>query len=322
MQISKSIAGSYPKNPKLAKAQAWYSAGKIGKEKYEKYLKTYTMKVFSLAKEINASYTTDGLLRWDDIVDVTFSFVKGATKGPLIRFYDNNFYYRRPIITSKLTKDDNSLIEAMGFSRDVMKEAGVSSKLKGVFLGPLSYYRLSEVKHYKNPEELMMDYSQVLSETIDDLKGTLDTIEIHEPSMFEKRIKNELITKLPEIYSPISSTKIEKHVITYFEMSHLERLENFFSIKADFHGIDLSENLTKVAKIYPRLKGVRLIAGVLNTRTTKLEKVSSINKVLSNISEHGAKEVVLSNSSLMDFIPEMIAVKKIKLLNKVGGDKN
>ncbi|WP_084739586.1 hypothetical protein [Sulfuracidifex tepidarius] len=168
----------------------------------------------------------------------------------------------------------------------------------------------------------MMDYSQVLSETIDDLKGTLDTIEIHEPSMFEKRIKNELITKLPEIYSPISSTKIEKHVITYFEMSHLERLENFFSIKADFHGIDLSENLTKVAKIYPRLKGVRLIAGVLNTRTTKLEKVSSINKVLSNISEHGAKEVVLSNSSLMDFIPEMIAVKKIKLLNKVGGDKN
>ncbi len=319
MRIAKSILGSYPKSPKLAKAQAWYQSGKISREKYEKYLKTYTSKVFSLAKEINAEYTTDGLLRWDDVVDVTFSFLKGVSKGPLIRFYDNNFYYRRPIIGSKLSKDNSTFLQAMGFSRDLMKEVGVKSKLKASVLGPLSFYRLSEAKFYKNPEELMMDYSQIVAETISDLKGITDGVEIHEPSMFEKRIKSELVNKLPEIYSPISSTKMEKQVISYFEMSHLERMDVFFSIKADYHGIDLSENLTKVAKIYSHLKDTKLIAGVLNTRTTKMEKVSSINKVVHNISEHGAKEVILSNSSLMDFIPEMIAVKKMKLLNKVGG---
>ncbi|MUN28292.1 hypothetical protein [Sulfuracidifex metallicus] len=318
MRIARSIIGSYPKNPKLAKIQSKYLLGKVDKERYEKELKTWTSKVFSLAKEINAEYTTDGLLRWDDVVDVTFSFLRGASKGPLIRFYDNNFYYRKPIIESKISKDDEKLLEAMSFSRQVKQETGCSSKLKAAFLGPFSYYRLSEDKHYKSPENLMENYANVVAEVIDDLKGVVDAVEIHEPSIFEKKIKGELVTKLPEIYSPISSTKMEKHLISYFEMNHLERITDFLTIKADYHGIDLSENLTKVAKIYPHLNGVRLIAGVLNTRNTKMEKVSSINKVVNNLAKHGAKEVILSNSSLMDFIPEIIAIKKIKLLNKVG----
>ncbi|WP_338600960.1 hypothetical protein V6M85_13005 [Sulfolobus tengchongensis] len=321
MYVKKALVGSFPKNPKLGKAISWYNTGKIDKEKLEKYLKENIQNLFQLAKDIGLDYVTNGLFRWDDIVDVTFGYTKGIEKGALQRFFDNNFYYRQPVIREKIEgkkAENNEYIKDLEFSRKIKEEIGLNSKLKAVILGPLTFYSLSSNEYYKNPIELMMDYASVVNSLLDDISNIADVIEIHEPSIFSKNIKNEILEKLPEVYkNMLSNTKLEKHLITYFEINNAKRLDILFSLPIDYYGIDIIENIKKLARIYSHFSSRKVYLGLLNARNTKMEKLSTIIRVLNSVKQKGAQDVIVGNNTLFDFIPEVVVIKKLKLLKKL-----
>ena len=311
-----SIVGSYPKPISLGKVISRFRSNKIPKERYEDYLKKETSKFFQLVGSIGAEYTTDGMFRWDDIVDITFSYLTGAEKGDLMRFYDNNFYYRRPIIKSKLTSN-MEYINYLSISKNILVESKINTKLKGVFLGPLSYLRFSENNYYKNDDELLSDYARETNKVIREAQNIVDAIEVHEPAIFDKGIKKDLLDRIPKIYDELlESIKIQKHLITYFDINK-KRLDILFNLPVDVIGLDIIENKNKVGNIYRNFKDKNVFLGVLNTRNTKLERPSSIIRFVRNAYNKGAKDVLIGNASLMDFIPEIIAKRKIKLLGKV-----
>ncbi len=311
-----SIVGSYPKPISLGKVISRFRSKKISKEKFEDYLKKETSNFLQLVRSIGADYTTDGMFRWDDIVDITFSYLTGTEKGDLMRFYDNNFYYRRPIIKSKLISN-TEYINYLSMSKNILIESKINTKLKGVFLGPLSYLRMSENNYYKSDNELLSDYARETNKIIREAQSIVDAIEIHEPAIFDKGIKKDLLDYIPKVYDELlEDIKVEKHLITYFDIN-IKRLDVLFNLPVDIIGVDIIENKNKVGNIYKYFKGKNVFLGVLNTRNTKLERPSSIIRFVRNAYSKGAKDVLIGNASLMDFIPEIVAKRKIKLLGKV-----
>ncbi|AKA73712.1 hypothetical protein SULI_07110 [Saccharolobus solfataricus] len=321
MNVKKALVGSFPKNPKLGKVISWYNTGKINKEKLEKHISENIKKLFELAGNIKLEYTTNGLFRWDDIVDVTFGFISGTEKGPLQRFFDNNFYYRQPIIKEKINvkkREENSFLQDLEFSRKIKEEVSLPSKLKAVIPGPLTYYVLSDNRYYNSPIELMMDYASVVNSLSQELSSVVDAIEIHEPAIYTNNIKRDILEKLPEIYkSMLDNVKIEKHLITYFEINNLKRLDTLFSLPVDYFGIDVIENLKKLGRVYTYFSSRKVYLGMLNARNTKMERITTIIRVYNSVKRKGVSDVIIGNNTLFDFIPEVVVVKKLKLLKKL-----
>ncbi|MEM0068118.1 MAG: hypothetical protein QXP62_02350 [Saccharolobus sp.] len=319
MQLKKALVGGFPKSPKLGKAISWYNAGKISKDKLDKYIKESITKLFNLANDIKLDYVTNGLFRWDDIVDITFGYIRGAEKGALQRFFDNNFYYRQPIIKAKIErKEASEYINDLEFSRKIKDEMGLLSKFKAVILGPLTYYSLSDNRYYNDAIELMTDYAFAVNSLLGEISNLADAIEIHEPSIFGKNVGKQLLEKLPEVYNiMLSNIKIEKHLITYFEIENMKRLDTLFALPVDYFGIDVIENIKKLAKIYPYFSGKKVYLGLLDARNTKMERISTIHRVINSSMKRKAIDVLIGNNTILDFIPEIVAVKKLKLLKKL-----
>ncbi|MEM0374248.1 MAG: 5-methyltetrahydropteroyltriglutamate--homocysteine methyltransferase, partial [Sulfolobales archaeon] len=200
MKIQTAVVGSYPKPIRLAKTQSKFLNKKIDEKKYQETLYNFTKIFLNKMKNFNIDYVTSGLLRFDDIVDITFSYLEGAEKFELVRFFDNNFYYRKPLIKNKLKKKNTIYLEDLKMAKKILGEIEYKAKLKAVILGPLTYYRLSDDSYYNDEIELIMDYSKETNSVIKDTEGIVDAVEIHEPSISEKGLPKKIIERLPEIY--------------------------------------------------------------------------------------------------------------------------
>ncbi|MCH1770494.1 MULTISPECIES: hypothetical protein [Metallosphaera] len=311
-----SIVGSYPRAISLGKVFSRYRSGKISKEVLDKEIIKRTTSFMSLVKDVGASYTTDGLLRWDDLMDITFSYISGPTKGELMRFYDNNFYYRKPVIKGDIKAQPDEYLKSLQEDMEIAKKVGYTGKLKAVLVGPLTYTLLSDNRHYDD-EELVFAYAKEVNSVMKVIPSEL-AIEIHEPSFFEKGIKTSMISRLVDAYSEmVKGVSQEKHLITYFAINP-SKLDMFFKLPVDVHGLDVIENINLLAQVYARIAKKRVFFGVLNTRNTKLERLSTIRRIVNKGYQKGASQIIVGNAAPMDFIPEIIAVRKLKLLKKLG----
>ena len=315
MKIQTALIGSYSKPVKIAKLISKWNNGKLSEERFLREIESFMDNFFSMMDSFEVDYTTDSMIEWDDIEDLTYSFIEGGQKEVLTRFFDNNFYYRQITIKNKLEyKENNSYIKYFEIAKELSKKH--KAKLKAVILGPLTFLKLSKNEYYKKEDELMRDYAIVVNTLLSEIKN--DIIEIHEPSIFQKGIKKESLELLPEIYNIIlSKISAETHLITYFDIN-FNRLEYFFKLPVTVYGFDITENnKNKLGKLYRLLKDKQVYFGVLNSRTTKIEKISGIKRIISSANKSGISRLILGNSSFNDFIPEIIVQKKFKLLQKV-----
>lgn len=314
MKIETALIGSYPRPVKIAKIISKRNNGKLAEDKFfneiEKFMETF----YSMIDSFGLDYTTDSMIEWDDIEDLTYSFLNKVQKETLTRFFDNNFYYRQITIKNKLEyKEDNLYIKFFEIAKEVSKKH--KAKLKAVVLGPLTFTKLSQDEYYKNEKELMKEYAQIVNTLIRDIKS--DLIEIHEPSIFQKGVKKEILMSLHEIYQDmLSKVNAEVHLLTYFDIN-FNRLEYFFKLPVNVYGFDVTENnKNKLGKLYQMLKGKEVYFGILDSRTTKMEKLVTIKRIISTAKEKGISRLILGNSSFNDFIPEIVVQKKFKLLQK------
>ncbi|MEM1626139.1 MAG: 5-methyltetrahydropteroyltriglutamate--homocysteine methyltransferase [Sulfolobaceae archaeon] len=318
MKIQTAVVGSYPKPIRLAKTQSKFLNKKIDEKKYQETLYNFTKIFLNKMKNFNIDYVTSGLLRFDDIVDITFSYLEGAEKFELVRFFDNNFYYRKPLIKNKLKKKNTIYLEDLKMAKKILGEIEYKAKLKAVILGPLTYYRLSDDSYYNDEIELIMDYSKETNSVIKDTEGIVDAVEIHEPSISEKGLPKKIIERLPEIYDELlKGVNLEKHLITYFKINNVKIFNIVNKTNIDIIGFDAIENKKKLGMIYKYLKEKNLYLGVIDSRNTKLDKATFIKNVIETASKYGIKRMIIGNSSLLDFIPEVVVERKLKILSKV-----
>ncbi|BFH73435.1 5-methyltetrahydropteroyltriglutamate--homocysteine methyltransferase [Sulfurisphaera javensis] len=314
MKLETALIGSYPKPIKIAKIISKRNNGKISEEKFQEEIYKFMNSFFSMMKDFKVDFSTDSMIEWDDIEDLTYSFLSNVQKESLTRFFDNNFYYRQIVIKNKLTyKEDNNYIKYFEKANELAKSHGI--KLKAVILGPLTFLKLSENQYYKNEEELMRDYANAVNSLLSNIRS--DIIEIHEPSIFQKGIKKEILELLPEIYkSMLANINYEVHLLSYFDID-FDRIEYYMKIPANIYGFDVTENnKNKLGRLYQLLKGKQIYFGVLDSRTTKMEKIVTIKRIVNTAEEKGIERLIIGNSSFNDFIPEIIVQKKFKLLQK------
>lgn len=322
--INAALVGSFPRPKGLARLVSRFNSGRITREKLEEGYELHTKKLFKLLTTLRIKYITDGMFRWDDIFNPLISYVDGVKVNGLYRFYDNNFFFRAPQVVGRVSlRSDCPIPEWFKKAKELLNEVteGRSEEyiLKPVLPGPLTLAKNSLNEYYRDVKDLIRDYTfNVLEPLMKDLKRLgASVIEIHEPELAYGRASVEEKSVGVDVLSTlIYNLRIRAWVHTYF--GDACRILNYLiGFGSYIVGIDLTSTKDYNACILQYSNFKSLALGLYDSRSTVLERSRSVRWCVSKFVKLHVEEVIICNNAPMDFIPEVIAVRKLRKLSRV-----
>ncbi len=317
MQAFTSLTGGFPRTRSFANAVRRKEKGKLGVDEFWETVVRETKR--SLARAVRyLDYVTDGMYLCDDIFNPFIKDIEGVKRGWLVRFYDNNFFVRNPIVRGKIRLKPNpsTVDERIRLVNLLSREplfAGKSFRLP--IPGPLTFadFSVIETSEYNDNTQLAVDYvKDVLNPLIEYVRGKGLIIEIHEPSLSASQAS---IVDWNEVYRDLIGGKENVHIIQYFNQPPLEALQTLssrFTI-----GVDLVENPSLLDNPDDWLGDESVIqAGVIDARNTKLEDPQETAKTLKQLADK-VDAIIISSNTTLEFLPETVAHRKTRLLARI-----
>lgn len=323
MSIETTVVGSYPKPPEEGQAfmvRKTHHAIEKGNATPDGLKKAQDELVTTVIKEQEAAgidLVTDGHGRWDDILTPFARQMRGFEIGGLLRWFDNNVYYRKPICTGPLEWGGPASVEAFQFAASV-----ATKPVKAVIPGPITFARLSIDEHYADHENFVLAIARVLAQEAFELEAAGATvIQIDEPALLDAPEDLELAKNA--IYLITNELKSSETILaTYF--GDAKRLgPGLFDIGANGYGFDLISGPENIQLIKELPAEKRVQAGIVDARNTKLEEVDALARQIEELcSLVGEKCLSVSPSAGLEFLPREKARAKLERLStaakKVG----
>ncbi len=326
MSVRVSLNGSYPRGAGLARLYSRLHSGRVSRDGFERGVRAYTLKLLKLLRGAGVTVFTDGMLRWDDILNPLIGFVEGVEVNGLVRFFDNNFFVRVPVVRGDLRiAEGNPIPKWFETSLRVAEEVFGSDPftLKQPLPGPITLAEFSVNRHYSSYWALIREWREgVLEPLIRSLavKG-LKVVELHEPYLTWPGLRRGrlagAVAELAELLSFCRDLDVDAWVLTYF--GYLGRVGKHLSKLSDaVVGIDLHVRRSRKAP-HRLIKdyGLRRVAlGLLDARNTRVEREREVRSAVKAALRAGAEEVYVGNNAPLDFLPEPIAARKLRRIGK------
>jgi 5-methyltetrahydropteroyltriglutamate--homocysteine methyltransferase len=325
MEIHMMQHGIYPRSRGLARAISRYMSGKLSRESLEEVYTIYTEKFFKQMTRIGCRRFSDGMLRWDDIFNPLISWIEGVEVDGLKRFYDNNYFFRQPVIKSKISYREAIASSLLERSVEIAKKMDVQADRLSLSLpGPFTMVTNSLLNQSEySIEGFLRDYvEKVLVTEIDrSLRMGVTNIDLHEPSLV---VYNISLKEIEDIYRGLSERfpKARLWIITYFGYKK-ETIYTLAKLAGRSGNIFYTADLTEIASPpWDQISDIASMGGlalsIVNTRTTKIEDQRNlVDKILKAIGRRGRAELYLTHNASLEFLPEVVAVKKLKLLRRI-----
>jgi 5-methyltetrahydropteroyltriglutamate--homocysteine methyltransferase len=315
MPIETTVVGSYPKPPDegqpftVRKTLHALERGDAGVEDLARAQDDLVMAVIAEQEAAGIDLITDGLARWDDILTPFARKMAGFEIGGLLRWFDNNVYYRRPICTADIEWRGPVSVDAFKFAASV-----ATKPVKAVLPGPVTFARLSVDEHYGRHDKFVLAIARVLAQEAFELEAAgAAHIQIDEPALLDAPEDLELATNA--VYLITEQLKsVESTLATYF--GDAKRLgPELFDIRVDCFGLDLisgPENIQLIREL-PSEKKVQ--AGIVDARNTKLEGENDLVREIEELASLVGEDCLrVSPSAGLEFLPREKARAKLERL--------
>lgn len=316
------VIGAYPKisdeHQDLRRALHRHDRGELDADGLSAVLDESTRWAIGELNWAGVDVINDGQIRWDDLLAPFARAWKGCERGSLERFYDNNTYFRQPVITGPIATDGKTLVRDFEFAR---REA--RGELKAAVCGPLTFATLvSEDSHYRSLEERTLAVADAIAAEIRGLGAAGATlVDVEEPALVAHpehfAIARAAIERLAAAGVPLA-------LQTYFFPAD-PLLDALAAFPVAQIGIDVRSRDTHVLE---KLTEVRqtVVLGIVDARNTRVETerelVGLIETALKRIP---AEYLWLAPTTGLEYLPHDIAVEKLKALvsavHAIGGVK-
>ena len=177
------VIGAYPKisdeHQDLRRALHRHDRGELDSGGLSGVLDESTRWAIGELDWVGVDVVNDGQVRWDDMLAPFARAWDGCDRGPLERFYDNNTYFRQPVITGPITTDGRTLVRDFEFARGVAR-----GQLKAAVCGPLTFATLAEDRHYRSLEDRTLAVADAIAAEIRGLGAAGATlVDVEEPAL-------------------------------------------------------------------------------------------------------------------------------------------
>lgn len=273
----------------------------IDEKTYRETVNKLVLRWVDLQVNLHMDYIHDPQVDWPDIFRF-YSEIDGIVAGPLTRYFENNYFYRKLIITEKVNYINGILAE---YSHHELLPSEHPWKI--TIPGPYTMYRLSE--SYLDKEETIEIIGKLVAGSVlEAFKLGYSLVDLHEPSLvYDDEVDEELVLKL---YMHVKKLGLPYHIHTFFGSAY-RKLSILLKLNTPF-SIDIFEGIDDV-----RLPVEEIIVGLINSQNTLLEKFHHIKNYMKFIINNSLAETIyLSTNCDLDFLPFNVAINKVMLLNE------
>ncbi len=305
-----------PRPPKLIRAVNRFLDGKLGLDQLELVYKDVTASLFRKLMALGVTEFNDGMFRWDDLFTPIVLSSDNVDADGLFRFFDNNFYYRAPVVKGPL-EPPLRIVEWYRIALEIVKYHGFTISVRPAVCGPLTFVLHAIDKHYGSVSTLLEAYAKCLGEAMEEL-GRLGArvVEIHDPSITNRRTPIELagagVRALEEL-AQTSSVRLWVH--TYFR-SDVEHMRMLLESSVPIVGVDVVEN--DPLGLREESEGREIALGIVDSRNTRRERLKELCNLVTTFLDGGAKVTYITPNAMLDFLPEKVAYRKLRVLVSVS----
>ena len=325
MKLKTTVIGAYPKigegieGQELRRALHRRDRGEIGDADLDKVFDEATRDAIAEIEAAGIDVTNDAQMRWDDLLSPFARTWSGVEPGPLERFYDNNTYFRQPVIDGPIQTDGLSLVRDYTFAKGIAK-----SQLKAAMPGPLTFATLAaRDEQYHTFEARTLAVADAMAREIAGLKAAgAPMIDIEDPAVVASPKHIELAR---EAYGRLADPDLAITLVTYFFPADAV-LESLASFPVAAVGIDVRSRDTTVFDRLDAFRTQYVLLGVVDARNTRLETPEEVarhaERALKLVPE---ERLVLATTTSLEYLPRDVARAKVAVLVEgarlVSGEK-
>jgi 5-methyltetrahydropteroyltriglutamate--homocysteine methyltransferase len=314
MTLRTTVIGAYPKigdgleAQELRRALHRHDRGEIGDAELDKVFDEVTRVAIGEIEAAGVDVTNDGEVRWDDLLSPFTRAWSGVEPGPLERFYDNNTYFRQPVIDGRIDTDGRSLVRDYTFAAGIAK-----GKLKAAIPGPLTFATLTaRDEHHRSLEDRVLAIADATAKEIAGLKAAGATmIDIEDPAVVASPKDIELARAA---YGRIADPDLALTLVTYFFPADTV-LESLASFPVAAISIDVRSRETTAFERLDAFRTQSVVLGVVDARNTRLETADEVARYADRALKLVPQErLVLATTTSLEYLPRDVARAKLTAL--------
>jgi len=127
--------------------------------------------------EVGLDRVSEGHLRWDDMLAHPLAVHENVDTRGIVRYYDNNNFYRDPVVTGDLTFSGD-----VGAELEAAAELAGDASLQAVLPGPYSLAELATDEHYNDDADFLAAIADFLAGELEAFPEC-ETLFLLEPSL-------------------------------------------------------------------------------------------------------------------------------------------
>jgi len=199
--------GSLPKPDYLVKARSQARKGEIDAKTLRALEEQATREWIKIQEEIGIDVIVDGEQYRGDMVAYFAEHLGGFKESELVRSYGNR-YYRKPIITGKITRPRPITVEWWTFAQSL-----TDRPVKGMLTGPYTIMDWSFNEYYPSRRAATLAIAQVIREEVRDLeRAGAQYIQVDEPAISTRPEEMDLAIEALGIATKGTKAKTLTHV--------------------------------------------------------------------------------------------------------------
>ncbi|WP_336364070.1 5-methyltetrahydropteroyltriglutamate--homocysteine methyltransferase [Halalkalicoccus salilacus] len=266
--------------------------------------------------EAGLDRVVEGQARWDDMLAHPLAVHENVDTRGIVRYYDNNNFYRDPVVTGALT-------ESGDVARELEAAVERTDALQAVLPGPYSLFDLASDEHYGDEGEFLDAIAEFLAGEIE-LFPEHETLFLLEPSLVEEPPGDGTDEHASEAIDRVAGAT-DADVVVHTYWGALEEKVHAHLLDADVDAIgydfvnEVDDNLYNVTE-YGTKDSIAL--GLLDGQNTLVESPDTVAERIEWIDERIPSQefetTYLTTNTELFYLPENKYKEKLETLGAVA----
>jgi len=305
------LAGLYPRSDQLFTTMKKYARRELSREELLSAVREELREIIKNQRSAGMTILIEGQLLWHDLFRPFSESIPGIEPGPLTRWFDNNVFYKKPVIVGELR-----------WERPVVKdylilEAVKNDAWKVVVPEAYTFAFLSDNKHYERFDDLVIAIADIIARELSYLEDVsrLVMAQLSAPVLVQKRLDRdsaELVRQGIEMVKKSFGGEVLLH--TYFN-DFSNALPWILDSGADILGMDMTS--TSIDKLSSYDIDRPVYVGIVDSRNSYVESVDELVSTAEMVLDKlDPPSIHIGTSADLDFLPRIIADKKVAILGE------
>ena len=310
------VIGAYPKNSDerqdLRRALHRADRGELDDAGLATVFDETTTWAIAEIESAGVDVINDGQVRWDDLLAPFAKAWRNCERGPLERFYDNNTYFRQPIISGPIETDGRTLVRDFKLAK-----ASAKRDVKAAICGPLTFATLTaQDRQYKTLEARTLAVADALAAELRGLRSAGATlVDVEEPAL---AAHPEHVALARAAFDRLSQPGIQLALQPYFFA--VDRIvDHLAQFPVAQVGIDVRSRDTNVLDRLAVFTGKTVVLGIVDARNTRLESPRELGKLIEKtLGTLSADRAWFAPTTGLEYLPHDVAVRKLRALTEAA----